>query len=103
MRVLTAGTHPDPQVAPVVATHLAKNGYDVPVSKPRLVTAADVAAADVVISLGCDLGDVSVPKTKLVEWNDVPGPGENFAAADAAIRQRVIALVDELMRNAPMQ
>jgi protein-tyrosine-phosphatase len=101
VRVLTAGTHPDPAVSPAVAAHLAKNGYEVPVSTPRLVTAADVASADVVISLGCDLGTLSVPAEKLVEWNDVPGPGENFAAADAAIRRRVVELVDELVRAVP--
>jgi protein-tyrosine-phosphatase len=99
VRVLSAGTHPDPAVAPAVADHLVKNGYEVPISKPRLVTASDVSAADVVISLGCDLKDVAVPREKLVEWNDVPPPSENFDAADQAIRQRVVELVDELIRT----
>jgi protein-tyrosine-phosphatase len=99
VRVLSAGTHPDPVVAPAVAAHLLKNGYDVPISKPRLVTASDVSAADVVISLGCDLKDVAVPREKLVEWSDVPPPSENFDAADQAIRQRVVELVDELIRT----
>jgi protein-tyrosine-phosphatase len=99
VRVLSAGTHPDPAVAPAVADHLSKNGYAVPISKPRLVTASDVSAADVVISLGCDLKDVAVPREKLVEWNDVPPPSENFDAADQTIRQRVVQLVDELIRT----
>jgi protein-tyrosine-phosphatase len=99
VHVLSAGTHPDPAVAPVVADHLGKNGYDVPISRPRLVTASDVSAADVVISLGCDLKDVAVPREKLVEWNDVPPPSQNFDAADQAIRQRVVELVDELIRT----
>jgi protein-tyrosine-phosphatase len=99
VRVLSAGTHPDPVVAPAVADHLSKNGYEVPISKPRLVTATDVSAADVVISLGCDLKDVAVPREKLAEWNEVPPPSENFDAADQAIRQRVVELVDELIRT----
>jgi protein-tyrosine-phosphatase len=99
VRVLSAGTHPDPVVAPAVADHLSKHGYEVPISKPRLVTATDVSAADVVISLGCDLKDVAVPREKLVEWNEVPPPSENFDAADQAIRQRVVELVDELIRT----
>jgi protein-tyrosine-phosphatase len=98
VRVLSAGTNPDPTVAPAVANHLSTNGYDVPVSTPRLVSNADVVAADVVISIGCDLKSVPVPRSKLVEWNDVPAPSENLAAADAAIRQRVVQLVDELVR-----
>jgi protein-tyrosine-phosphatase len=100
VRVLTAGTHPDPAVAPAVASHLTKNGYELPISTPRQVTPSDLAAADVVISLGCDLAGVPVDKNKLTEWNDVPAPSENFAAADSAIRRRVVELVDELVRNA---
>jgi protein-tyrosine-phosphatase len=101
VRVLTAATHPDPEVAPAVAAHLAGNGYAVPVATPRLVTGDDLASADVVISLGCDPRDLPVPATKLVQWNEIPGPGENLAAADAAIRRRVVELVDELVRAAP--
>ena len=55
VHVISAGTDPDPQVAPVVANHLTKNGYAVPVSKPRRVTDAELSSADVVISIGCDL------------------------------------------------
>lgn len=99
VRVLAAGTEPDAEVAPAVVSHLMKAGYDVPVSKPRLVTSADLAAADVVISLGCDLKDIPVSAGKLRKWDEVPAPSENFAAADDAIRQRVIALVDELIRT----
>ena len=100
VRVLTAGTHPDPEVAPAVAAHLARNGYALPVTKPRLVTGDDLASADIVVSLGCDQRDLPVPTPKLVQWNDIPGPGENLAAADAAIRRRVVALVDELVHAA---
>jgi hypothetical protein len=32
----------------------------------------------------------------LLKWDDVPGPGENFAAADEAIRKHVAELIDEL-------
>jgi len=78
-----------------VASHLAKNGYPVPVAKPRRVTAADLELADVVVSLGCDLKDS--PRGRLLTWDDVPGPSEDFARADNAIRKRVVELVDELI------
>ena len=58
VRVESAGTDPDPTVAPAIAAHLKKNGYEVPVATPRRVTAADMAAADVVISIGCDVKDL---------------------------------------------
>jgi arsenate reductase (thioredoxin) len=99
VRVLAAGTDPDPEVAPAVAQHLTKNGFKVPVDKPRRATAEDLAAADVVISLGCDLKDLPRPRGTVVKWDDVPAPSEDFAAADRKIRERVAALIEELMRK----
>jgi arsenate reductase (thioredoxin) len=99
VRVESAGTEPDAQVSPAIAAHLSKSGFAVPVSKPRRVTPADLEAADVVISIGCDLKDLPRPRGRLVNWDDVPGPSEDFGGADAAIRKRVFELIDELTRG----
>ncbi|HEU4893078.1 MAG TPA: hypothetical protein VFT47_16100 [Vicinamibacterales bacterium] len=97
--VTSAGTDPDPAVAPAVAAHLKKNGYSVPVSKPTRATAEQVAAADVVVSLGCDLKGYPSPRGRTVNWDDVPSPSQDFEKADAAIKQKVAALVEELVRE----
>ncbi len=97
VRVEAAGIEPQEAVSPVVANHLRQNGYTMPVTKPRAATRDDVEAADVVISMGCDLAGLPVPAEKLQKWDDVPGPSEDFKAADEAIRRRVIALVEELL------
>ena len=97
VRVEAVGTDPDPAVSTVVAEHLKKNGYEVPVTRPRAVTANDIDVADVVISLGCDINRLPAAPRNLQKWDEVPGPGENFSAADEAIRRRVIALVEELV------
>ena len=99
VEVDSAGTEPDPTVAPAVATHLAKQGYPVPTEKPRLATPADLAKADVVISLGCDLTKFPDPAGRLVKWDDVPPLSEDFARADDAIRRHVTALVEELVNH----
>lgn len=96
--VVSAGTEPDAEVAPAVANHLTKNGYQVPVQKPKLVTADEVATADVVVSIGCDLKRLPTPQGKLLKWDDVPSLSEDFSRADDEIRKKVIALVDELVR-----
>jgi protein-tyrosine-phosphatase len=101
VRVDSAGTEPDAAVSSAVAAHLVKNGYQVPVDKPRKVSAEEFQAADVVISLGCDLTGLPARRGALQRWDEVPGPGENFAAADEAIRKRVVALIEELSRNPP--
>ncbi len=100
VRVDARGTEPDPGVSPKVAEHLTKNGYRVPVTTPQRVTPTDLASADIVISLGCDVGGLPVRAGTLRQWDEVPGPGEDFAGADAAIQRRVAALVDELLRQA---
>lgn len=100
VRVDSRGTEPDPAVSPKVAEHLTKHGYRVPVAAPQRVSPADLASADIVISLGCDVRGLAVRAGTLRQWDDVPGPGEDFAGADAAIQRRVAALVDELARQA---
>jgi arsenate reductase len=103
VRVESAGTEPDAQVAPAVAAHLTRNGYPIPVTRPRQVTADDVSTADFVISIGCDLKGLPAPRGALLKWDDVPAPSENFAGADEAIRRHVLALVDELIRIRDMR
>ena len=93
VRVDAAGTEPDPEVAPAVRSHLTKNGYAVPVAKPRRATAADMEAADLVIAIGCDLKGVPTPRGTVVRWDDVPAPSENFTLADQKIRDHVIELI----------
>jgi protein-tyrosine-phosphatase len=97
VRVEAAGTDPDPAVSRAVADHLRNNGYVVPLTKPRKVTGKDLAAADVVISMGCDLTGQPVRPGTLQKWDEVPGPGEDIKAADEAIRRRLTALVEELL------
>ena len=99
VRVLTAGTEPDPAVSAAVARHLTDNGHVVPIDKPRRVTEAEVQSADVVISIGCDLKNLPPPRGQLQRWDEVPPVSENLAASDAAIRKRVTALIEELSRS----
>ncbi|MGH8773247.1 MAG: hypothetical protein ACREV2_19030 [Burkholderiales bacterium] len=68
VRVESAGTDPDPDVAPAVASHLKTKGYHARAAKPRRATAHDMAEADVVISMGCDLKDLPTPRGTLVKW-----------------------------------
>jgi arsenate reductase (thioredoxin) len=100
VRVESAGTDPDPTVSPAVAAHLKRQGYPDPRSNPRKVTSKDLASADVVISIGCDLSRLPEPRGKLVRWDEVPPLSEDFARADEAIRKRVTELIEELVLNA---
>ena len=96
VRVDSAGTDPEPAVSKGVAAHLQKNGYAIPIDKPRAATASDMTTADVVISMGCDLSKLPAPKGEVKTWA-VPDFSENFDAAEQAIRDQVARLVDELV------
>ena len=96
VRVESAGTDPDPAVAPAVAAHLMREGYPAPMSTPRKATMRDVESADVVISIGCDLSGLPQPRGELLRWDEVPPLSGDFVRADEAIRKRVIELVEEL-------
>jgi len=99
VRVVAAGTDPQEAVSTVVRNHLEQTGYAVPVTKPRAVTKTDLAEADVVISMGCDLTSLPGKPRTLQRWDEVPAPSEDLTGADEAIRRRVIALVEELLAS----
>ncbi len=96
VRVDAAGTEPSPAVSAAVVSRLEQQKLAVPIAKPRAVTATDVADADLIISIGCDVS--KIPATdKLRRWDDMPDNGD-LAATDSAIRAKAEALVDELVR-----
>jgi arsenate reductase (thioredoxin) len=96
VRVDSAGTDPDPALSKGVVAHLQKNGYAIPIEKPRSATAADMRAADVVISMGCDLSPLPPPRGVVKNWN-VPDFSADFNIAEQSIRDQVTRLVDELL------
>ena len=96
VRVDSAGTEPDPALSKGVVAHLQKNGYAIPIDKPRAATAADMSRADVIISIGCDLSKLPAPKGAVKNWN-VPDFSADFDAAEQSIREQVTKLVDELL------
>jgi arsenate reductase (thioredoxin) len=96
VRVDAAGTEPEPRLSKAVVAHLQKNGYAIPIEKPRAATANDMTSADVVISMGCDLSKLPAPKGTLHNWN-VPDFSADFNVAEQSIRDQVTRLVDELV------
>src|SRR5439155_1127990 len=91
-RAVSAGTEPDPQIAPVVVARLLEEGIDLRGLRPRRVTRQDVAQASRVVSFGCDLGDLAVAGVEVERWDDVPAVSDDFDRARAAIRARVAAV-----------
>ncbi len=99
LQATSAGTDPDPAVAPKVAAVLLAEGLDVRAHRPRRITQEELAAAWRVIALGCDLGEL-VPVGVVVEaWDDVPSPSTALPATLEAIATHITQLADEVERD----
>ncbi len=96
VRADSAGTEPDERPAPAVVAALRDEGLDVSGHRPRLVTDDDLTNAWRVVSLGCELDERLPPGTRVERWDDVPSPGQDLAAARAAIRWHLARFLDEL-------
>ena len=93
IRVDFAGTHPDAALSPAVAEALRLDGLNVAQYRPRRVTAADIAGAWRIISLGCDPDALPAGARSLERWDDIPPPSGDLDAA----RSRIAGHVDRLL------
>lgn len=89
LEVTCAGTDPDPAIAPHVRALLAQEGLALPLDRPQLATAAQLARAGYVISLGCALDELSHPPARWEMWDDVPPPSQDLQGAYARIQQHL--------------
>jgi arsenate reductase len=90
----SAGTEPDPEIAPKVLAALKAEGVDLTGQKPRLVTREMAAGATRVVAFGCALGIAAPEGAKVEQWEDVPNVSDGLPAARAAIRERLERLLD---------
>ncbi len=91
--VATGGTHPDAEVLPMVAERLQALGHTV-TAVPKLVSGDALAAADVIINIGCDHDEL--PTTEpIVDWT-IPNFSDDPALAFAALDTHVDALLSNL-------
>jgi hypothetical protein len=88
---VAAGIDPDPEVTPalVEALPLERLGE----SKPRAVTAADVAVASRVITFNLAPDELPSSSLPMEHWDDVPAVSENLVGARSAIRRHLNRLI----------
>ncbi len=96
LRATSAGTDPDEVVSPAVVNLLREEGFDVSRQQPRRVTAAELADAHRIISMGCALSDLEVAPERVEQWDDIPLVSQNILVARDVIRAYVERLVVQL-------
>jgi len=99
VRVSSAGSQPADQLNPAVVQAMAEIGLDLSRAYPKPLTAAQVQAADVVITMGCGDACPVYPGRRYLDW-DLPDPAglsiEQIRPIRDEISARVRALISEL-------
>ncbi len=95
--VTTAGTHPDPEVLPVVRAYLEDRELPGGDTIPRRVSENELTSADIVINIGCSQDDLPVSRP-MRAWA-VRNFSDNPADAFADLERHSASLVQELGRQ----
>jgi arsenate reductase len=90
----SAGTEPDPEIAPPVLAALKAEGVDMAGRKPRRVTREMAAGATRIVAFGCALGAAAPDGARIEQWEDVPAVSDGMPAARAVIREHLERLLD---------
>jgi arsenate reductase len=100
VRVTSAGSQPASELNPAVVAAMGEIGLDISREFPRPLTAGQVAAADVVITMGCGDACPVFPGRRYLDW-DLPDPAgltvEQVRPIRDEIARRVAALALELV------
>jgi arsenate reductase (thioredoxin) len=97
--VLSAGSQPASELNPAVVQAMAEIGIDISREVPKPLTAGQVEAADVVITMGCGDACPVFPGKRYLDW-ELPDPAglpvDDVRPIRDAISARVRALLAEL-------
>jgi arsenate reductase len=98
-QAISAGTEPGARVHPEVQVAMHEVGIDLSRARPELLTAAMVAQADRLVTMGCgEACPVAPPRVARADWplEDPKGkPVERVREIRDEIRERVRALLEE--------
>lgn len=98
VRVRSAGSAPADAVNPAVVQAMAEVGIDISANVPKVLTAEEVRSSDVVITMGCGDACPIYPGKRYLNW-DLPDPAGKDVEAVRPIRDRIRALVEELLEG----
>ena len=100
IRVSSAGSQPADQLNPAAVQAMAEIGLDISREFPKRLTADNVQAADIVVTMGCGDACPVYPGKLYLDW-DVPDPAGLTVEAVRPIRdeihRRVTLLLPDLL------
>lgn len=99
IEVVSAGSEPSDQLNPVAVEAMREEGIDITRATPQLLDVEQVKRSDVVITMGCGDACPVFPGKRYEDWvlEDPAGRSlDEVRAIRDDIKQRVLALIDEL-------
>jgi arsenate reductase (thioredoxin) len=100
VQVRSAGSAPADSINPAVRDAMLEEGIDLTAETPTLLTAEDVQASDVVITMGCGDACPFYPGKRYLDWQLDDPAGRDLDTVRPIrdeIRRRVTTLLDELL------
>ena len=94
--VRSAGSEPADEINPIAVQAMHEVGIDLTSEQPKLLTTGDVAAADVVITMGCGDACPTYPGKRYEDW-EITDPAGRSIDEVRTIRDEIRARVEELV------
>ena len=98
VHVTSAGSQPADQLNPAVVAAMAEVGLDISREFPKPLTAGEVQAADVVITMGCGDACPIYPGKRYEDW-DLPDPAGLAVEQVRPIRDDIERRVQQLLAD----
>ena len=98
VRVRSAGSEPAERINPAVATVMSEIGLDVSKEVPRKLLTEDVAASDVVITMGCGDACPIFPGKRYEDWK-LEDPAGKGVDAVRPIRDEIKTRIEKLLAD----
>jgi protein-tyrosine-phosphatase len=96
VQVQSRGVHPEDHVSPLLKSRLAQDGLHPEREPARALAPGDAGRADIVIAFD---EAASAPGLEHARVWDIPSWNEQYDAAQAALKPRIEALLDELAKR----
>lgn len=97
LRATTSGPEPDNEVPDNVVAGLWSRGIDVKQCQPALITAGQLADADLIVSFACDAGRRLASSKPEERWDECPAVSDDFDIAWTFITSHVETLISRLV------
>jgi arsenate reductase (thioredoxin) len=98
LRGVSRGVNPEASIPDGVAQNLRSDGFDLTGLAPARLESADVTGAVHVVAIGTTSPFFDAPARAPERWDDIPPTSVDYGASRDAMRVRLSALVETLLR-----